>query len=64
MKVQERAMLYKINKPSHGLARQKRKLKWSAEQRTVDQNFKVSNTHTIKDRVTKAIQLVNKCGDE
>ena len=64
MAVQERVRLYKISRSPHGHARQIRKVKWSAEQRTVDQSFKAANAHTIKDRVTQAIPLVNKCRNE
>ena len=59
MEVQERARLYKISRSPYGHARQKRKVKWSAEQRTVDQSFKAANAHTIKDRDTQVIPLVN-----
>ena len=64
MAVQETARLYKISRSPYGHARQKWKVKLSAEQRTVDQSFKAANAHTIKYRVTQAIPLVNKCRNE
>ena len=47
MAVQERARLYKISRSPHFHARQKRKVKWSAEQRTKKKLLRTTFNTTI-----------------
>ena len=67
----ERAKLYRVNRPPLDHVRQRKKerkgsekLKWSTEQKSIDQILKAAQTHTSKDRVIQIIPLINKRRNE